>query len=240
MVSIMDDTATTTENSRPSATGAAAVAGAFACLLLALGLPRLIAAGIGFDSRIVVWNVFEGADVSAVDLASAEAGMNAAAAWVREGEREGERSLLLLHSAERAAEPGERAAQLNAAAAAATAALSVAPGQPSVWYRLAELRERLGDRDGAAAALRMSFLSGSFVPSLMESRVEMGLRLLQGTNTETADLLKRQIRLTWVARPAYVAELGARTDAGPLVREALAGLTETEAAQFQRLHGGGR
>jgi hypothetical protein len=210
----------------------AVVAGLIGVLLVALGVPRLIAAVQALEARGVVWDLYTDARVSPGELAHASAALAAAEAWTRDGERDGERSLLLLHQAVVA--PAEAAPALwDAAEAAAVSALSVAPGQPSVWARLADLRERRGDREGAVRALRMSMLSGSFVPALMVPRIEQGLRLLPALDHETLDLLKRQIRLTWVAHPEFVVTLSARPVAGPLVREALAELSESELKQFQ-------
>jgi hypothetical protein len=45
------------------------------------------------------------------------------------------------------------------------------------------------------------------------------------------------MRLTWIANPEFLVGLSLRPDAGLLVREALADLSQSELAQFQRLHG---
>ena len=224
----------------PPSRGAAAVAALLGILLLALGAPRLIAALLELESRPAVWDVYSGTGVAPAALADAAAGLAAANSWVRDGEREGDRSLLLLRQANATAAPAEQAKLREAAELAAVSALRTAPSQPSVWIRLALLRERRGDREGAVAALRLSMLSGSFSPALMTPRIEMGLRLLPAMDAETLELLMRQIRLTWVIDPKFVADMGSRPGIGPLVRNALADLTEADQAQFQRLHGGGR
>ncbi len=220
--------------------GIAVVAAALGCLLLTLGAPRLVAALLSLESRTVVWDVYAEAKVAPATLAGAAADIAAAAAWVRDGEQEGDRGLLLLQQATMTTTAAERTKMREAAEMAAISALAVAPGQPNVWSRLANSRERRGNREGAAAALRMSMLSGSFSPALMAPRIELGLRLLPALDAETRALLKRQIRLTWVIKPDFVAELSNRPVTGSLVREALAELAEFDLAQFQRLHGNGR
>jgi len=219
----MDVTVTITESDRiaPGAPpsfrfssfwGVALVAGLIGGLLLVLGVPRLIAAVQALEARGVLWSVYANAEVPPAVLARATDGLAVAGTWVRDGESEGDRSLLLAHRALLAPTPAEQGALWTAAEAAAVSALSVAPGQPSVWARLADLRERRGDREGAVVALRMSMLSGSFVPALMVPRIEQGLRLLAVLDHETLDLLKRQIRLgsSWI--PGWWRDIG-RTNA---------------------------
>jgi len=214
-------------------------AGVVGCLLLALGLPRLFTGMATLDARAVLWDVYSGTDVQPQALTTAAADLAAAYRWVRDGELEGDRGLLLLRAADAAA-GAERQDLLAAATEATVSSLAIAPGQPGVWLRLAYLRSWEGDVKAAVAALRMSMLSGSFIPALMASRMELALRLQPAMNREEVELLERQIRLMWVADPDFVGRLGARPEAGPLVRNALAGLTEDETAQFLRRHGGRR
>ena len=220
----------------PSAWGAALVAGLIGVLLLGLAVPRLLAASQWLDAREVVWTLYAGTKVTPAALTQASADLAAADAWVRDGEREGERSLILIRQAMLAPTANGQAALWAEAEAAAAAALSVAPGQPSLWYRLAALRERRGDLSGAVAALRLSMLSGAYTPDLMEPRINLGLKLVSAMSQETRDLLKRQIRLSWAATPGSIVALSARPDAGPLVREALDELSDAELLQFQHLH----
>jgi len=222
---------------RSSALVPALVAGLIGILLLGLGIPRLCAALQSLEAREVVWNVYAEANVPQTTLSHAAVELAAADAWVRDGEREGDRSLLLMHQAVLASTPTEQAKLWLAAEDAAVSALSVAPGQPSVWFRLAVMREQREDKAGAVGALRMSMLSGSYVPALMIPRIEQGLRLLPMMDHETLDLFKRQLRLTWAAKPEFIVTLSTRPGAGPLVREALDELNDSELAQFQRLHG---
>lgn len=89
---------------------------------------------------------------------------------------------------------------------------------------------------GAVAALRMSLLSGPFVPALMVPRTEQGVRLLPSMGAEDVALLRRHIRATWVIAPGFVTGLAVRPEAKAVVEDALKGLTEEELARFRRLH----
>lgn len=206
-------------------------------LLLGLGLPRLIASVMTLDARAVLGSVRSGEAVTPGELAAAATDIADAARWSRDGELESGRGFLLMVLADRVP-PGAEQDRLYADAETAIAgALAVAPGQPTPWMHLAWLRERRGDAAGAGAALRLSMLSGAVVPELMTFRLELGLRLLPAMDTETIGLVNRQIRLTWVIAPEFVAALSSRPGLGDLVRNALDGIGEQEMAHYLRLHG---
>jgi hypothetical protein len=221
----------------PSHRGAAVVGAVIACLLLALGVPRLISAGLSLNAGNVLWDVYGRAPVPTERLAAAAADLASAGAWVRDGTAEAHRGLLLIQQASRTPPGPERDRLRREAVSATEAGLAVAPGDPSAWYRLANLRALAGDRAGAVAALRASMLSGAVVPDLMVPRIELGLTLLPQMDRDSVALLSRQIRLTWVIAPEFVAGLSTRDGYGPLVQDALASLGEDEMAHYLRLHG---
>jgi hypothetical protein len=72
---------------------------------------------------------------------------------------------------------------------------------------------------------------------MMTSRLDLGLRLVSAMDGEMRSLLQRQIRLTWVIAPEAVAKLATQTEAGPLVRSALADLSEGDVAEYLLRHG---
>lgn len=221
---------------RASYTAPAILGGLAGCLLIALGLPGLVAGVSTLDAHTVAWDVYNGVPRSNAELLAAVEEVTQANRWTRDSELDGDRGLLLLRAAEAAATEAERRNLLAAAGEATISALSNAPGQPSAWLRLAHIRYGQGELAGAAAALRLSMLSGSFVPALMASRIDMGMRLLPMLDRDTIELLHRQIRQWWVIDPEQVAKLAGRPEAAAIVRTALAGLTDTEMARFQRLH----
>lgn len=247
----MADTATTTASEartphrQTSHRSPAVVAFAAGCLLLAFGAPRLVAAVLTLDARTVIWDVYAGdgtatgtgAEVGESRLIGAADDIAKAGRWVTDGELEGDRSLLLLRAAQSAVNDGERDARLAESLAVAQAALAAAPGQPGVWLRVSHLQEQRANPAAAAAALRMSLLSGSFVPEIMAFRIELGMRLLPVADRDTADLMRRQIRLMWLVDPDFVAKLAARPGYGNFVQQALESLSDAEMAQFQRRYG---
>lgn len=100
----------------------------------------------------------------------------------------------------------------------ASAALERCPASPHNWLRLALAREASSDADGARAAWRLSVLTGGYVPRLQALRLEVGLRLLSGSDSELLDLLGTQVRLAAVTEPAGLAAAATRTRSEPLVR----------------------
>lgn len=210
---------------------------ALGVLLLGLGVPRLIASFMALDARAVLGSVRSGEAVAPGEMAAGATGIVDAARWARDGELESGRGFLLLVQAERVPPGVERERLYADAETALAAALAEAPGQPTPWLHLAWLRERRGDAAGAVAALRLSMLSGAVVPEMMAIRLDLGLRLLPAMDAETAGLLNRQIRLSWVIAPELIAALSNRPGLGDLVRNALDGIGEQEMAHYLRLHG---
>lgn len=217
--------------------GAALIGVVVAGLLLVLGGPRLVAALSALDAGDVVWDVLTPHEVPVADLARANVGLATSRRWVRDSTADADHGLLLLHQA-MATPPGpERSRLLKESEGATTAALTNGPGQSAVWLRLAWLRKTGGDTAGAVEALRLSWLSAAFMPSIMVSRLKFALSLLPSMSPEMLSLLRRQFRLTWVIAPDVVSEMSNRPGLASLVRDALTDLNEEEVAQYVRLHG---
>jgi len=100
----------------------------------------------------------------------------------------------------------------------AEAALARCPVSPHNWLRLTLSREGSGDAEGARAAWRLSVLTGPYVPRLQQTRLEIGLGLLTGSDAEYLDLLAAQVRQTAALDPGALARVAARTGTLPLVR----------------------
>ncbi len=221
----------------PSYREAAVIGLVFSILLCYLALPHLIAAVLSFGAIDTLSKVHQNIAVDRVEMITAANGLAAASHWVESGEARADQGYLLLHAAITFPPGAERSRLLQQAEVATLAGLALSPSQPSAWLRLSYLRNLRNDSTGAVKALRLSFLSGSFVPSIMKSRVEFALGLLPAMDTEMISLLHRQIRLAWVVEPNFVAGLSGRADAAFLVREALGTMTEEEVTQFVRLRG---
>lgn len=239
MAVIMDDTPIITANKppRPRSWSGVAVGAALGAALAILGAPRLVASLTALDAAAVLYAARDDQPVSPAALTAAAADLKSAAAWAEDGDLTADRGYLLLAAANQTNDEDERARLLTAAEQATAAGLATAPGQPSAWARLAYLRQRRGDGPGAAAALRLSFLSGAVAPALMESRLALATALLPHFNADGLALLERQARLFWVLSPERAAAWAQNPAAADLAARALAGLTDLEVEQFVRFHG---
>lgn len=221
---------------RPSP-AAAVAAGLLGCMLLALGLPQLIAGALTADSQDVLWEIAAGRTPERAALDRAADRRESATRWEASAERETDRGILLVRQAD-ATPPGpERDRLVAAAGEAITHGLSLGPVQPYGWAVLAALREKAGDRTGAVQALRLSMLSGAFEPSLMLWRIDMGLRLIGLMGPENEALLRGQVRKAWVMAPDKIALLAQTPQVGPFVRHALEELSDAEIADYVRRYG---
>jgi hypothetical protein len=85
------------------------------------------------------------------------------------------------------------------------------PLQPAIWLRLSYLRQKAGDDDRAAQALKLSLISGTVAPNIHLARVRLGLDLLPILDTDTSEMLRRQIRMMDVLAPSGSVELLAQS-----------------------------
>lgn len=221
----------------PSYKAGAAALLVLAALALGLGAPRAIGEIRALEAQDVVQALLRREPVADSALAAADRSLTAARGWLGPGLHSLDSGLVALARAQAAIDPASRERFFDEAEKSTTEGLSVAPGEPGAWLRLSWLRRRRGDVPGALAALRLSWLSGSFAPSIMMSRLEFALPMRAMMDEEMNELLRRQVRLAWVAMPTAVADAARRPEFGPLVREALDGLTEEEAGVYLKLHG---
>ena len=207
---------------------------AMAVLLLGLGGPSLVGALVALPGVAAMSQVRAGDALSPERYDQAAGALAESARFWPDGSLEADRGYLFLRRAE-AMEPGEtRDRAYRAAIDATQAGLASAPAQPSAWARLAYLELRQGNRPASLAALRMSLITGSVVPELMTSRLEIGLRLAALFDAAMVGLMKRQIRLIWILKPEYVTQLSADPSAADFVRAALAELDEADMREFIR------
>lgn len=221
---------------RLSANATAALAGAVGLALVVSGGIRLASALLALEPRAVLADAYDNADVPPAALLDAARGIERAGALSADAELAAGRTYLLL-SALPELPPDQRPPVRAEAQANAERVLATAPGQPAHWYHLAWLRERQGDIPGAVAALRLSMLSGPFVPQLMVQRTAMGVRLLPYLEGDNRAIFKRQVRLTWLMAPDFLLDLKTRPATAALVTEAMRDLTDDEIARGRRVHG---
>jgi hypothetical protein len=119
----------------------------------------------------------------------------------------------------------ERRQALEISITSAEQELIRAPSKPRNWLRIARAREFLAyPPETIIPALKMSILTGRVEPTLMLSRLELGLRYLAALDAEGIRLLRDQTVLTWTIQQR---EMLKRIKSGSLsfdlLREVLAG-----------------
>jgi hypothetical protein len=85
------------------------------------------------------------------------------------------------------------------------------PLQPAIWLRLSYLRQKAGDEDRAAQALKLSMISGTVAPNIYLARVRLGLDLLPILDADMSEMLRRQIRMMDDLVPSGRADLLAQS-----------------------------
>jgi hypothetical protein len=81
---------------------------------------------------------------------------------------------------------------------AAEEVVSRAPAKPRTWLRIARVKAYLQYPDEqVTVALKMSILTGRVEPTLMITRLELGLNYLARLDTEAVLLIRDQVVLTW-------------------------------------------
>ena len=228
--------ASDTSRRLPSHFGAAVIALSVAVVLFVLGLPRLVAGILAAGTSVTLWDMHRGADVADIRTKAADTALAGAERWVEDGETLSDHGYILLHEALVLPLGPGRTTLMAQAEKATVAGLARAPSQPSGWWRLAYLRNQRSDMAGAVRALRLSFLAGAFVPSIMKPRLEFAFRLLPAMDGEMRSLLLRQIRLAWVVEPDFVTGLSARPELAPMVKEALETMSEQDVSAYLQNH----
>lgn len=208
--------------------------------LLWLALPRTLAALAGLEGDAVISDLrLNGGQVDAEVLAAGIASLESRASWHGTGLTDIDHGLLLFRQSRRASSPAEQRRLLDAATVLVEQGLAQAPGNPSAWAQLARLRALRGDRAGAGAALRLSMLSGAVTPSIMPSRLALGLYLLDGLDAETRNMLAGQVRLTWGINPDSFPGLSREPAGQAFIRQSLADLSDEAVRDYaQRLERG--
>lgn len=222
------------DRSRRTDTFAVSVlAGIMASALLWLALPRTLAALAGLEGDAVISDLrLTGEQVDGDDLAAGVASLESRASWHGSGLTNIDHGLLLFRQSRQASSPAEQQRLLDAAAARIEQGLTMAPGNPSAWAQLAHIQTSRGDRAGAA--LRLSMLTGAVTPSIMPSRLALGLYLLEGLDAETRTLLAGQVRLTWGINPDSFSGLSREPAEQAFIRQSLADLSDAAVSDYAK------
>ena len=124
---------------------------------------------------------------------------------------------------------------LEQAIGSATHGVERAPAQPRAWLRIARTRAFLGySQDEVIPAWKMSILTGRVEPTLMLTRLELGLMYFNGLDDEAVSLLRDQAVLTWAVHRREVLKRlkGGALDIG-LMRGVLSGRHEDILAEME-------
>ena len=122
----------------------------------------------------------------------------------------------------------ERRQALENSITSAEQALIRASSQPRNWLRVARAREFLAyPPETVIPALKMSILTGRVEPTLMLSRLELGLRYLAVMDAEGIRLLRDQAVLTWtIQQRDMLKRIKSGSLSFDLLREVLSGNNE--------------
>lgn len=101
----------------------------------------------------------------------------------------------------------QRRQALDNAILAAQEVVRKAPAKPRAWLRIARAKELLAHPpEQILSALKMSILTGRVEPTLMLTRLELGMRHLKNLDQETIRLLSDQAALTWTTQKRAMLE----------------------------------
>ncbi|MBF0095188.1 MAG: hypothetical protein HQL33_12955 [Alphaproteobacteria bacterium] len=117
--------------------------------------------------------------------------------------------------------------------------LGRAPLTPDVWLRRAEMLLADGHPRQALAAWRMSVVSARVEPFIMPRRMDMGLSLRAQMGDADLELLRHQLRLTFILRPSQAHQIIAlphNLTHADFYRAVIAALTPSDIEHMVRIH----
>ena len=117
---------------------------------------------------------------------------------------------------------------------AAESSLALAPGQPRTWLRIAQARSWLRyPPEEVIDALKMAIYTGRVEPSLLMTRLRLGLAYLPRMDAETTAMLRDQLLLAWRMQPREVTRAVKQRSLRWVSIEQL--LSETDAAVLSQI-----
>lgn len=200
------------------------VALALAAPLLALALPRTVAALVDLPARAVLARVGLRAPVENREIDLAIDGRARALDWIDDGVGRGELGLLWLTAANRAGlESAAGRADLSRAAEAHRRALARAPAQAYVWTRLARIDFlRDGPTPALGPVLALAVASAPDDPALRPARLDLAFLAWRRLDAASRATLADDIAGAAAADPLALARLARRRYAIAILRDALA------------------
>lgn len=190
--------------------------------IIALAAPRFVSEIILLPARTRIVDIQAGKEAGEPgELAGMAAAMETAGDWTGDGRLIADGGLLLMRQAALTTDQAERPLLLRRALALTEAGLRRSPAHPVGWTRLAALRIALGEPEKAAQALRLSLLTGPVVPQIAASRLTQGLALLPYLDSDTRQLLARQVRFLHASQPQQLETLATNPAAAQFIQQAL-------------------
>lgn len=203
----------------------ALISGLCAAALLALAVPRFLAALTLLPSAPTLERLQGLRPVDTGALERLIRNQRRALVWQSSGRTWTDLGLAQLLIAERLPDDDPRARQrFEAARQALVEGLSVAPANPFAWSRLAYAQAVLdGWTPDAVAALRMAFITGPYEPRLLWPRLRLSLLAWPHMPPDDQELVLQQIRQGWAANPDAALALVVQAGQVEPARLALAG-----------------
>jgi hypothetical protein len=197
-----------------------------AITLLALGVPRSVAAWASLAADPPIEKLQTAKTPTDAELAEGIAGLQRALAWVPSARRMTDLALLEAEQALRlSGEDPKRAEAFARAERHLVDGLMANPADAFAWVRLAFVREQLGAPDRKIAeALAQSLDVGPNIRSLWIPRATMFLTYWRYLTVDELPAMRAQLRTIWTANEAMRLELlqaVVRTEQVPLITWAL-------------------
>lgn len=205
-ITTMDDTGSITRADLSRRFALALLVVSLSLVLLSLSWPRLQAALIYLPVEAAIQAHWNGSPIPADQLSTLE--MRAREAidvhsyphyW------EGLSLLSYLEALQQGSRLNQQRLAFESSVVGANESLKLAPIQPRLWMRRADVMDWLSFRpEPALDALKMSVLTGRVEPMLQSSRLRLGYDRLGSLDEEGRQLLADQTQLAWQMRQAEV------------------------------------
>jgi hypothetical protein len=199
-----------------------------ACILLSLSWPRLRASVHFLPVDTAISNYWKTREVNHTQL---DGLVNRAAESITIHDHyrywEGQSELLILTGQDMNRSFWERREALEKSIVTAQEVVRRAPARPRAWLRIARAGEFLSyPAAQVIPAFKMSIMTGRVEPTLMLSRLELGLRYLPAMDADATRLLRDQAILTWTGQQRAMLK---RIESGHLSADLLRELLATSA-----------
>lgn len=175
------------------------IVGLSACVLLAMSWPRLRASISYLPVDTAISNYWKTREIDTAQLGGLiKRAEDSIAIHDHYRYWSGLSELQILSGQDMSQSFWQRRQALGNAISAAEEVVRRAPSKPRAWLRIARAKEFLArPAEQIIPPLKMSILTGRVEPTLMLTRLELGLRQLAALDEETVRLLRDQAVLTW-------------------------------------------